>query len=222
MENVQNNLKILLVNKPLHWTSNDVVQKIKHKYHLKKIGHVGTLDPLASGLLILGINQGTKEINKLMLMEKVYIANIVFNYETDTNDNEGKVISYENKDIKLNEVINALDKFKNEIYEQVPPIYSSIKINGTRAYKLARLSNDDIKISPKMVKLIDYKIISFKNNELIIELKTSKGFYVRSLARDLGRAVNNFANLTKLVRTQIGEYKIEHSYKLEDLDEIFN
>lgn len=222
MENAQNNLKILLVNKPLHWTSNDVVQKIKHKYHIKKIGHAGTLDPLASGLLILGINDGTKEINKLMLMEKVYIANIVFNYETDTNDNEGKVVSYKNKDIELDEIIKSLDKFKNDIYEQVPPIYSSIKINGTRAYKLARLSNNDIKINPKIVKLIDYKIISFKNNELIIELKTSKGFYVRSLARDLGRAVNNFANLTKLVRTQIGEYKIEQSYKLENLDEIFN
>ncbi len=222
MENSQNNLKILLVNKPLHWTSNDVVQKIKHKYHIKKIGHAGTLDPLASGLLILGINQGTKEINNLMLMEKVYLANIVFNYETDTNDNEGKIVSYQKKDIQLDKIIDALNKFKNEIYEQVPPIYSSVKINGKRAYELARSSKDNIVINPKIVKLIDYKIISFKNNELIIELKTSKGFYVRSLARDLGRAVGNFANLTKLVRTQIGEYKIEQSYKLENLDEIFN
>ena len=114
MEKSQNNLKILLVNKPLHWTSNDVVQKIKHKYHIKKIGHAGTLDPLASGLLILGINQGTKEINNLMLMEKVYLANIVFNYETDTNDNEGKIVSYQKKDIQLDKIIDALNKFKNE------------------------------------------------------------------------------------------------------------
>lgn len=222
MENTQNNLKILLIDKPIHWTSNDIVQKIKHKYHIKKIGHAGTLDPLASGLLILGIDKGTKEINNLMLMEKVYLANIVFNYETDTNDNEGKVIAYEKKEISLDDIIKALDNFKNNTYEQTPPIYSSVKINGVRAYKLARNAKNNILINPKIVKLIDYKIISFKNNELIIEIKTSKGFYVRSLARDLGRAVNNFANLTKLTRTQIGKYKIENAHKLDDLDEIFN
>ncbi|MDE5617539.1 MAG: tRNA pseudouridine(55) synthase TruB [Ureaplasma sp.] len=222
MENTQNNLKILLVNKPLHWTSNDVIQKIKHKYHIKKIGHAGTLDPLATGLLILGINEGTKEINNLMLKEKVYLANIVFNYETDTNDNEGKVIAYQKKDIKLDEIIKSINHFKNEIYEQTPPIYSSVKINGVRAYKLARNNKNNIVINPKIVKLIDYKIISFKNNELVIELKTSKGFYVRSFARDLGRSLNNFANLTKLVRIQIGEYTINQSYKLEELDDILN
>lgn len=213
-----NNKNILLINKPKHWTSNDIIRKFKFVTKIKKVGHSGTLDPLASGLLILGYNKGTKELNNLITQDKTYIATIHFNYETSTLDSEGVIVNYKNKNILKNEIISALEHFKNNDYYQKPPKFSAIKINGKKAYDLAR-KNIDFEIPTKLVKLYYYNIISFKDKELIIELKVSKGFYIRSFARDLGYYLNNYANLANLIRTKIGNYDLKNAINIEDINE---
>lgn len=207
--------EILLINKPKHWTSNDVVRKIKGVLKVKKVGHAGTLDPLAEGLLILGINKGTKKLNDLLTNNKVYRANIHFGYYTSSYDLESEEVYFKNKFPTKKEIEVALKTFLGEI-EQFPPKFSAIKINGKRAHELAR-NNIDFEIKAKKVSLEDYKIIEFKNNELIIDIKVSKGFYVRSFAYDLGIKLNTYGCLAKLVRTQIGEYKLKDSLEIGEV-----
>ena len=213
-----NKNNILLINKPKHWTSNDVIRKFKSITKIKKVGHSGALDPLASGLLLLGYNNGTKLLNKIINDDKVYIATIHFNYETNTLDSEGVIINYKYEQIPINNIINSLEHFLKIEYYQIPPKFSAIKINGKKAYELAR-NNIDFEIKPKLVKLYNYNIISYENNELIIELSVSKGFYIRSFCRDLGSHINNYANLANLVRTKIGDFKIEDAIEIKDLNE---
>ena len=214
--NLTNNKNIILVNKPKHWTSNDVVRKVKNILKVKKIGHAGTLDPLATGLLILGVNSGTKQLNDLLTYKKSYIATIHFNYYTSTYDSEGEVLEYQKKEIQLSDIKKVLDIWMQVDYFQYPPKFSAIKINGKKAYELAR-QNVDFEIKPKLVKLLDYKIISFEHNELIIEIEVTKGFYVRSFAYDLGKKLDNFACLAGLIRNKIGEFKLEEAYDIQDL-----
>lgn len=213
-----NNKNIILINKPKHWTSNDVVRKVKNLLKVKKVGHAGTLDPLASGLLILGINDGTKALNNLLTEDKVYVATIHFNYYTDTNDSEGNILKYEQKDIFLENVIQAINSFILEDYYQYPPKYSAIKINGKKAYELAR-ENKEFEIKPKLVKLFDYKILSFIDKELVIELHVSKGFYIRSFAYDLGIKLDNYANLADLKRTSIGSFSLNDALEISEVKE---
>lgn len=213
--------KLILIDKPKHWTSNDVVRKVKQILKVKKIGHSGTLDPLATGLLILGIEEGTKQLNNLLHTSKEYEAIIHFNYETTTFDLEGEVTNYQQKEIKLNELIFALDAFVSEDYYQVPPKFSAIKINGQKSYQLAR-KNVNFKLEGKQVKLYSYKIISFKYNELKINLKVSKGFYIRSFAHDLGLRLNNYGNLANLKRTKIGDFSLNDAFQIKDLYDLYN
>lgn len=213
-----NNKNILLINKPKHWTSNDVVRKFKYQTKIKKVGHSGTLDPLASGLLILGYNQGTKELNNLLTEDKTYIAIIHFNYETTTLDHEGVITNYKLADINLEDIKKSLDNFKEKEYYQIPPKFSAIKINGQKAYDLAR-KNIEFNIAPKIVKLYDYNIISLIDKELIVELHVSKGFYIRSFCKDLGLSINNYANLADLIRTKIGNYSLSDAMEVKDLNE---
>lgn len=213
-----NNKNILLINKPKHWTSNDVIRKFKKVTKIKKVGHSGTLDPLASGLLILGYNNGTKELNTIITNDKKYIATIHFNYKTETLDSEGIIINYSNKKIELNSIINSLDNFLKIDYYQEPPKYSAIKINGYKAYDLAR-RNISFEIPKKLVKLYDYKIISYIDKELIIELHVSKGFYIRSFCRDLANSLDTYGNLANLIRTNIGEYQLIDAINIEEINE---
>lgn len=213
--------EILLIDKPKHWTSNDVIRKIKSITKIKKIGHAGTLDPLASGLLILGLNDGTKKLTSLITKSKKYLAIIHFGYYTSTFDNEGEVLGYKSVIVQLNDLIKTLDEITNNPYFQVPPKYSAISINGKRAYELAR-KNINFTIEPKEVKLFSYKIISFNNNELVIEVDVSKGFYVRSFAYDLGIKLNTYANLAELKRISIGEFLLEDAFKIKDIYDLYN
>lgn len=207
---------ILLINKPKHWTSNDVIRKVKHVLKVKKVGHAGTLDPLASGLLILGINEGTKKLNDLLLDDKVYIATIHFGYETQTYDLEGNVTYYKPVYPSLETIKVNLELLKSE-YWQTPPLYSAIKLNGKKAYEYAR-KNQTVQLNPRLVSLFDYKILSYKEHVLEIELKVSKGFYVRSFARDLGRMCQTYATLANLKRIAAGEFKLSDAYEIGDLD----
>ena len=207
---------ILLINKPKHWTSNDVIRYIKKNLNVKKCGHAGTLDPLATGLLLIGINNGTKQLANLICEDKTYIATIHFNYYTNTLDSEGDIIDYKYDTINIKNIINSLDYFKNNNYYQTPPKFSAIKIKGKKAYELAR-NNIEFDLIPKLVKLYDYKIISYIDHELNVELKVSKGFYIRSFCYDLGKKLNNFGNLANLIRTQIGEYKLSEAHNIKDI-----
>lgn len=213
--------KLILIDKPKHWTSNDVVRKIKKILKVKKIGHGGTLDPLATGLLILGIEEGTKELNNLLNTTKEYEAIIHFNYETTTFDLEGEVVNYKPRTIKLDEIIKVLDIFVNNDYYQEPPKFSAVKINGKKSYDLAR-KNIDFKLEPKLVKLLNYKIVSFAHNELKIILEVSKGFYIRSFAHDLGIKLDNYANLADLRRTKIGNFNLKDALQIKDLYDLYN
>jgi len=207
----------ILINKPKDWTSYDVIRVLKNLFNVKKIGHSGTLDPFAEGLLIIGINRATKFIEFLMNLPKEYIAKIKFGIETDTLDIDGEIINFDNN-FKLDEknLEIAINDFPKN-YEQIPPRFSAKKVNGKRAYELAR-EGRDFELKPKLVSIYDLKIESIDrvNNEVILYLKVSSGFYVRSFARDLANKIGTFGYLLELKRIAIGNFKLENAHNIND------
>ncbi len=212
--------KIFVINKPKNYTSNDVIKKIKYALKLKKIGHGGTLDPLATGVLIIGIDESTKLLNNHLNSVKEYICEIEFGYQTTTFDLEGQITNYSNiVDIKLSDIIEALDKLKKE-YFQTPPLFSAIKKNGKPLYEYAR-KNINVEIEPRKVELLSYEILNYKSNVLTLKIKVSKGFYVRSLANDLASMLNTYGTLIKLTRTASGNYSIRNAYSIDEFIEMY-
>lgn len=207
--------KVFCVDKPINWTSNDVVQFIKHKYKFKKVGHAGTLDPLATGVLVLGVNEGTKQLSTLIQDDKTYVADITFGIETTTYDAEGQIIKeIDASKIRIEQIEEMIkNKFLND-YKQFPPIYSAIKVNGKKLYDYVR-NNKQVEIKPRDVKLFSYKTIKYINNTLTIELKVSKGFYIRSFAHDLGLALNNHAYISELKRIKSGTFELKDCLPIE-------
>jgi tRNA pseudouridine55 synthase len=207
----------ILINKPKNWTSYDVIRVLKKLFNVKKIGHSGTLDPFAEGLLIIGINRATKFIEFLINLPKEYIAKIKFGIETDTLDIDGKIINCDNS-FKLNENVlqMAVDNFPRS-YEQIPPKFSAKKVDGSRAYELAR-EGKEFELKPKLVSIYDLKIESIDeaNNEAVFYLKVSSGFYVRSFARDLANRIGTFGYLLELKRIAIGNFKLENAHNIDD------
>jgi len=207
----------ILINKPKNWTSYDVIRVLKKLFNVKKIGHSGTLDPFAEGLLIIGINRATKFIEFLMNLPKEYIVKIKFGIETDTLDIDGKIINCDNN-FKLNENVlqMAVDDFPRS-YEQIPPKFSAKKVDGSRAYELAR-EGKEFELKPKLVSIYDLKIQSIDeaNNEAVFYLKVSSGFYVRSFARDLANRIGTFGYLLELKRIAIGNFKLENAHNIDD------
>ncbi|MHC2992035.1 pseudouridine synthase [Pontibacter sp. HJ8] len=209
----------LLIDKPLTWTSFDVVKKVRNTLRVKKIGHAGTLDPLASGLLILCTGKFTKRIDEIQAQEKEYTGTITIgqttpSYDLETPVSETSDISHlTQEDIKA-----AANSFVGTI-EQVPPIYSAVMVDGKRAYDLARkgksaeLKSRTITIKAFDITHIDGAVVSFK-------VICTKGTYIRSLAHDLGQKLGCGAHLSSLVRTRIGEYKLEDALSMEDIQEI--
>ncbi|WP_016829169.1 tRNA pseudouridine(55) synthase TruB [Ureaplasma urealyticum] len=217
------NKNIIVINKPINWTSNDVVQKVKRIIKAKKVGHAGTLDPNASGILVLGINEGTKLLTKLTLDSKTYVAEIQFGISTNTYDSTGEIISKINKFITLTEIESAIENlYKNE-YWQKPPKFSALKINGKKAYELAR-NNIIFEIEPRLVKIFEYNILDFNYEKQILKIiiKVSKGFYVRSFAVDLAARINNLAHLLSLVRTESGQFSINDAIEIEQVYDYWN
>lgn len=213
---------IINVYKPIGITSNDLVQYVKRKLKVKKVGHAGTLDPMAEGVMIIGINDGTKKLSKLILDDKEYIAEISFGYSTTTYDLTGDILNKsDNISVNINDINNHIESLVNNGYEQEPPIYSSIKVNGKKLYDYAR-KKEEVPLPKRNVKIYDYKIISFDNNKLTIWLKVSKGFYVRSFANDIGNFFKCFAHLSKLLRVASGKFKLENSIKMSDITSISN
>lgn len=208
--------QLFIVDKPKNMTSNQVIQKIKYACKLKKIGHGGTLDPLATGVLIVGINKATKLLQSQLTANKVYVAEIAFGYQTTTYDLEGEITNRsKNMKVRLEDINNVCNDWKENGYDQQVPIYSAVKQNGQELYKLARQGKTPIDIPFKSVQILTFKIVDLKDNILVIEIEVSKGFYIRSFANDLGLKLNGYATLTELRRTKSGDFSINDAYSID-------
>jgi tRNA pseudouridine55 synthase len=207
---------IVGIIKPKGPTSNDIVQKVK-KITGKKVGHAGTLDPLASGVLVLGIDKDTKRLNEVVKKEKEYVATFKFGAYSTTDDEEGEKTEIEVKEIPSREKVEEIVKeFIGEI-SQIPPKYSAVKIKGEEAYKLAR-KGEDVSLKPRMVKIEKIEILGYDYPLLEVRIVTGPGVYIRSLARDIGEKLKVGGYMAELERTRVGDYTKENSYTLENFE----
>lgn len=203
------------IYKPSGITSTAVVRKIKKKFKLKKIGHLGTLDPLACGVLGLAVGKATKMFDYFLEKRKTYHAVFSFGYETNTLDSTGEVIEETTVIPNKSEVIKALSCFIGKT-DQMPPKFSAKHIDGTRAYELARLGKD-FKLQPKQIEIFNFKLLSQINKtDFKFEIECSSGTYIRSICRDLAYKLNSLATMTFLERTENGVFKIQNSIHLEE------
>ena len=217
--------EVLLMNKPLNWTSFDLVNKVRylisHKINRKlKVGHAGTLDPLATGLVILCTGKKTKQIINFQNLEKEYIATFQFGATTPSFDLETEVDKqYPNEHITKLKVEDLIKTFIGE-QEQIPPVFSAKKIKGERAYVNAR-KGIKVEMKPSIIKINNIEIIEDNLPEKItLKINCSKGTYIRALARDFGVKLNSGAHLIKLKRTKIGEYNVKNAISVQDFEKI--
>ena len=209
----------IIVNKPKDMTSHAVCNKIRSIMHTKKVGHSGTLDPLATGVLVVAVGKATKLINYLENQDKTYVAEALFGIQTDSYDILGNVL---NKDDLSNPSESEIDK-QLEILKgsesQIPPIYSAIKVNGKKLYDYAK-NGEMVEILPRKIKIHSLKRVSnIIDKKVSIEVSANKGFYVRSLINDLGTMLNTYAVMSNLIRTKAGKYDISISQTLEEIKE---
>lgn len=212
---------ILIIDKPKDITSRDVVDFVVKKFNTKKVGHTGTLDPLATGVLVICVGKATKLVNELTSTDKEYIATVTLGTKTDTLDRMGKILFEEDVCKEKEEIINVLNSFKGKYMQEVP-IYSAVKIDGKKLYEYAReginieLPKREVEI--KSIELLDE--IEYKNNKTIFKFKctVSKGTYIRSLINDIATRLGTIGIMTSLRRIRQGDFKIEDSIKLEDID----
>ena len=209
---------IIVVNKPKGITSFDVIRKLKKILKTKKIGHTGTLDPLATGVMLVCVGRATKLASDLEAKDKVYIADFDIGYATDTYDIEGKKIAENIIEVSKENLEQSIKKFIGNI-KQIPPMYSAIKIDGNKLYHLARKGIEVER--PKRDVTIEYiNLLDFKDNKVKIETKVSKGCYIRSLIYDIGQDLGTYATMTALQRKQVGDYSLENSYSLEQIEKM--
>ena len=213
---------IFNINKPSGVTSTQVVRTIKRLTGIKKVGHAGTLDPLASGVLPICVGKATRIIEYLINQDRSYRAGINLGIETDTFDKEGFIVSNNigYKIPSVAEISNVLTFFVGDI-EQIPPMYSAIKINGERLYDLAR-KGVSLKLEPRAVKVFEISLLNWNNPYLDIKVECGKGFYVRSLANDLGKKLGMGAYLERLTRLKHGFFDIENSVEYYSIEKIFD
>ena len=207
--------RVLLINKPLHWTSFDAVRKIRNLIRIKKVGHAGTLDPLATGLLIICTGKFTKKINEYMAKEKEYTGSFTLGATTPTYDLESEpenIKSTEGLTIEL--IKNAALQLTGEIM-QVPPAHSAIRIDGKRVYELARKGREVI-IEPRKVTISEFEIVSVELPVVHFRIVCSTGTYIRSLANDFGKILGCGAYLSSLCRTRIGEFELGNAMSIEE------
>jgi tRNA pseudouridine55 synthase len=210
--------EVFLIDKPLEWTSFDVVKKIRNALRIKKVGHAGTLDPLATGLLIVCAGKQTKQIESYMGQEKEYTGTFVIGATTESFDLEQPVIPVADPaHITLEQVKEAASLLTGDIL-QVPPMHSAIKVDGKRVYESAR-KGIEVKMEPRPVQVREFEITSFEGNEVGFRISCSKGTYIRSLARDLGEILGVGAYMSSLCRTRIGNFLLSDAHQLPELVE---
>lgn len=213
---------ILILNKPKNISSFSYIQKIRKEENIKKIGHAGTLDPLAEGMMIVMANGATKFSDYLMKKDKTYFVEMELGYETDTLDLEGKKINEYKGEIEINiELLNeVLNKYKGKI-KQIPPMYSAIKKDGIKLYQLAR-SGEKIELEARDVEIYNVYDVEFNNKKIRFRCDVSSGTYIRSLVRDIGRELGYFATMTELFREKVGKFCKKDFNKKITIEEILD
>lgn len=212
---------IIIVNKPYGYTSRDIVNILCKKVKTKRIGHTGTLDPIATGVLILCIGSATKLVEALTSDDKEYIATVELGTLTDTLDNTGNVIKEEKTNLNFNQIKKALEKMQG-VYEQEVPIYSAVKINGKKLYEYAR-EGINVDLPKRMVNIKSLELINnikYENNKTTFQIRchVSKGTYIRSLVNDIAHELGTVGTMTSLNRVKQGIFNISDAYTLEDIE----
>lgn len=208
---------LLIFDKEKGITSHDLVYKVRKKLGIKKVGHTGTLDPMATGVLVISIGKGTKTSDYILSSDKVYEAKIKLGVLTDSYDITGKILEEEDVNFTEEEIKDALIKLTGKI-SQRPPIYSALKVKGKKLYEYAR-EGKDVEIKKRDVEIYKIELLDFNGkDEFTILTKVSKGTYIRSLANDLGKSLGTYGTLTELRRTRSGSFKIEDAIKVSDFE----
>lgn len=210
---------LLIFDKEKGITSHDLVYKVRKKLGIKKVGHTGTLDPMATGVLVISIGKGTKTSDYILSSDKVYEAKIKLGVLTDSYDITGKILEEEDVCFTDEDIKDALIKFTGKI-SQRPPIYSALKVKGKKLYEYAR-EGKDVEIKKRDVEIYKNELLDFNGkDEFTILVHVSKGTYIRSLANDLGRSLGTFGTLTELRRTRSGSFKIEDAIKVSAFEKL--
>ncbi|NLX80793.1 MAG: tRNA pseudouridine(55) synthase TruB [Proteiniphilum sp.] len=219
--------EVLYIDKPLHWTSFRLVKVVRAKLcqRLKmkklKVGHAGTLDPLATGVMMICTGKMTKQIDQLQALTKEYVAEIKLGATTPSFDLETEIdAEYPIDHISREKVEECLKTFIGEI-DQVPPVFSAVKVDGKRAYEFAR-KNEDIELKPKKLVIDSIELLDYSLPTISVRVTCSKGTYIRALARDIGVALQSGAHLTGLERTMVGDITVQQCLKVDELDDIFD
>lgn len=209
---------IINIYKPVGWTSFDVVKKIRGIIREKKVGHGGTLDPFAEGVLIIGTGKDTKKLTAISSDYKSYIATLALGEETDTMDTEGKIIKKSDiPKLTIDIINNVLNSFLGK-QKQIPPMFSAKKIGGKKLYELAR-KNIEIEREPKAIEIKEIDLVDFVDNKIIFQVTSSKGTYIRVLGSDIAKALGTVGHLTKLVRQSVGKFVVEEAIQIEEFEE---
>lgn len=206
---------VIVVNKEINRTSRDIVNDLNKILGTKKIGHTGTLDPIATGVLVICVGKYTKLVNLLTSLDKEYIATIKLGVKTDTLDITGKVIEEQQFNVDKVQVINTLNSFLGESVQEVPA-YSAVKINGKKLYEYAR-SGEEVELPKRNIVVSEIELIDFKNDEITFKVNVSKGTYIRSLIQDICEKLGTVGTMARLERTKQGNFDIKNSYTLEDI-----
>lgn len=206
---------IVIVDKPQGWTSQDVTARLRRVFGTRRIGHGGTLDPMATGVLPVFVGRATRAVEFFEHAEKTYETVLLLGKKTDTQDVTGTVLEERAVDVTKSQVEEVLTRFRGEIM-QVPPMYSALKVNGQKLYELAR-KGKQVERQPRPVTVYELTVLSFENNRLSLRVRCSKGTYIRTLCEDIGEALGCLGCMEALRRTQAGEYRLEDAVALEDL-----
>lgn len=206
---------LIVVNKEINKTSRDVVNDLNHIFLTKKIGHTGTLDPIATGVLVCLIGKYTKLVPLITSYDKEYIANIKLGIKTDTGDITGNVLEEKTFSITKDEILKVFNSFPKS-YEQTVPAYSAIKINGRKLYEYAR-SGENITLPKRKVSIYSLELIDYKDDIITFKTHVSKGTYIRSLIEDICINLNTIGTMNSLTRTKQGNFKIENAYSISDI-----
>lgn len=208
---------IINLNKPTGMSSFFAVKKVARLLGVKKAGHMGTLDPYGSGVLLVGVNKGTKLFDEYLGKIKTYNATFHFGYETDTLDSEGSIINDNETSISLDDITKILPHFIGK-QSQMPPMFSAKKVNGKKAYQLAR-EGKSVELKPKEIEIFDLKVVrELGNNNFQFEITCSSGTYIRSLCRDIAAKLSTFGTMVSIIRTKCGDFAIENSCTLKDIE----
>lgn len=208
---------LLLIDKPAYMTSQDCLAVLKQKLQVKKIGHTGTLDPIATGLMIVLVNEATKLSNFILALDKTYLATMQLFIRTDTGDISGKVLEstsgFKLSEESIRRVFNAFDNIQ---YEQVVPLYSAVRKDGQKLYEYA-YKNQPVELPKRMVRIKRLKFISYNNNFIQFQVTCSKGTYIRALIEDLAAALKTIATMTSLRRIQQSDFSVQDALQLESI-----